>query len=59
MDSSRKILTDNLLEELLAQDRVTLPEDTSYDVQLDKIIHGDCLEIMKKIPDRSLLSFSK
>jgi len=37
MGNSNKILTDNLLEELLAQDRVTLPEDTSYDVQLDKI----------------------
>ena len=37
MGNSRKILTDSLLEELLAQDRVTLPEETSYDVQLDKI----------------------
>ena len=37
MGNSNKILTDSLLEELLAQDRVTLPEETSYDVQLDKI----------------------
>jgi len=37
MGNSNKILTDSLLEELLAQDRVTLPEETSHDVQLDKI----------------------
>jgi len=37
MGSSRKILTDSLLEELLTQDQVTPPEDTDYDVMLDKI----------------------
>jgi len=37
MGNSRKILTDNLLEELLAQDQVTLPEETSHDVKLDRI----------------------